>query len=104
VCCSRFDFLVTEGSRANFLKCVFLPGKNTLQILGGKERRPNLPSGVIKARTLASGSFLFQSPYSLFRLPDYGADLLRRTICWAKLIGLWNRFKLGVILLGQLIA
>jgi hypothetical protein len=47
----RFDFLVTEGSRANFLKRVFLPGKNTLQILGGKERRPNLPSGVIKART-----------------------------------------------------
>src|SRR5260370_39545965 len=34
----RFDLIATEGPRANFLKCVFLPGKKILQILAGQDR------------------------------------------------------------------
>jgi hypothetical protein len=63
---------------------VFLPGKKILQILAGQDRSQNLPSNGNIRQDLSVRLFLFQSPYSLFRLPGYGGGaVLLRIINWA---------------------
>jgi hypothetical protein len=78
-------FLPRKVPRQIFLSACFCLARRLCRFQAARIAAQICRAVVTNARTRASGSFLFQSPYS-FRLPGYGDDLLREDTPAASLL------------------